>query len=74
MITCSEAVNQLWAYLDGAIGEADRAAVEEHLSVCKRCCGEAEFADELRSFLSGHAADELPAETKQRLTSYLEQL
>jgi mycothiol system anti-sigma-R factor len=74
MITCSEAVNQLWAYLDGAIGEADRAAIEEHLSVCKRCCGEAEFADELRSFLAGHAADELPAETRQRLTSFLKQL
>jgi mycothiol system anti-sigma-R factor len=74
MITCSEAVYQLWAYLDGAIGEADRAAIEEHLSVCKRCCGEAEFADELRTFLAGHAADKLPAETKQRLTSYLEQL
>ena len=54
MITCSEAVYQLWAYLDGAIEEADRAAIEEHLSVCKRCCGEAEFADELRTFLAGH--------------------
>jgi mycothiol system anti-sigma-R factor len=74
MITCSEAVQQLWAYLDGAIGGADRAAIEEHLSACKRCCGEAEFADELQSFLAGHAADEIPADTKHRLTTYLEQL
>jgi mycothiol system anti-sigma-R factor len=74
MITCSEAVNQLWAYLDGAIGVADRAAIEEHLSVCRRCCGEAEFAEELRSFLAGHAAEELPPETRRSLTSYLEQL
>ncbi|MGH2787821.1 MAG: anti-sigma factor family protein [Actinomycetota bacterium] len=74
MISCNEAVKQLWAYLDGAIAEPDRAAIEEHMNVCKRCCGEAEFAEELRRFLADHAADELPAETKQRLTSYLEQL
>lgn len=74
MITCREAVSQLWAYLDGAIAEADRVAVEEHLDVCLRCCGEAEFARELRSFLARHAAEELPADTRRRLASFLERL
>lgn len=71
MITCSQAVKQLWEYLDGAIGEVDRAAIEEHLGMCKRCCGEVEFADELRNFLADHAANELPDEARLRLTSYL---
>jgi len=74
MISCTDAVRQLWDYLDGAVGEDDRRAIEEHLDVCKRCCGEAEFATELRGFLGAHAYEELPSETKSRLTSFLEQL
>ena len=50
MITCAEAVRQLWDYLDGVIDEPDRKLIEEHLSFCRSCCGEVEFAKELRSF------------------------
>ena len=44
MISCSEAVKHLCQYLDGTVEEADRVLVEEHLSRCRRCCGELEFA------------------------------
>jgi anti-sigma factor (TIGR02949 family) len=74
VITCGEAVRQLWEYLDGSVGEADRAAIDEHLGLCTRCCGEAEFADELRRFLSDNAAEDLPEDARRRLTDYLEQL
>lgn len=74
MIRCTDAVRQLWEYLDGNISEADRDAIEDHLDVCKRCCGEAEFASELRGFLATNASEELPSETKTRLTSFLEEL
>ncbi len=74
MISCSDAVRQLWEYLDGAVAAADREAIEEHLSVCKRCCGEVEFAEELRKFLANHAYEELPARTKARLTGIIDQL
>ena len=74
MISCDDAVRQLWEYLDGSVGQADKAAIEEHLGVCKRCCGEAEFADELRKFMSSHAYDELPPQARERLTGYLDQL
>ena len=60
MITCAEAVRQLWDYLDGVVDEPSREAIEEHLSFCRRCCGEVEFAQELRTFLAAHAAEELP--------------
>jgi len=40
MITCAEAVRELWNYLDGLVDETERAAVEKHLDVCRRCCGE----------------------------------
>ena len=74
MITCAEAVKQLWDYLDGALPDEDRTAIEEHLSFCRRCCGEIEFAEELRGFLSQHAAEEVPSDVRQRLTEVLDQL
>jgi mycothiol system anti-sigma-R factor len=74
MISCSDAVRRLWEYLEDALDEAERARVEEHLSLCRRCCGEVEFAQELRGFLSEHAREEVPAEVRTRLTAYLEEL
>jgi mycothiol system anti-sigma-R factor len=74
MISCSEAVKQLWDYLDGAVEGPQREALEEHLGVCRKCCGEVEFAEELRAFLADHAADDLPADVRARLTGYLEGL
>ncbi|MBA2424803.1 MAG: zf-HC2 domain-containing protein [Actinobacteria bacterium] len=74
MISCAEAVEQLWEYLDGALIEQDRAAIEEHLSFCRRCCGEVEFADELRVFLAREASEEIPDEVRARLITTLDGL
>lgn len=74
MITCADAVRQLWAYLDGVVDESGREAIEEHLSFCRRCCGEVEFAEELRGFLAAQAAEELPDDVRARLTATLDKL
>lgn len=74
MITCSEAVRQLWAYLDDEVSSADRAAIVAHLDVCRRCCGELEFAGELRGFLGRSAALELPDDVRLRMDALLDQL
>ena len=74
MISCADAVKQLWAYLDGEIEPAQRAAVEEHLAFCRRCCGELEFAEELRRFLAAGAAEELPDDVRARLDTTLSEL
>lgn len=74
MITCEEAVRRLWEYLDGTLDESDREAIDEHLSFCRRCCGEAEFAKELRTFLRSSAEVELPDDVRARLTATLEEL
>ncbi len=73
-IPCSEAVRQLWDYLDGAIAPADQEKVEKHLSFCRRCCGELEFAKELRAFIATSAVDELPPDVKARLERFVEGL
>lgn len=74
MISCSDAVRRLWEYLDGAVGEQDRHAIEEHLNVCKRCCGEVEFANELRRFLESNREEEMSQGTRDRLTNFLEEI
>jgi len=74
MITCAEAVERLWAYLDGALTPEDKAALEEHLAFCRVCCGEIEFARELRGFLQRSATEELPEEVRLRLVATLDEL
>ncbi len=73
MISCSEAVRQLWEYLDGTVGEIDRAALEEHLSRCRRCCAELEFAQEMRRFLAESAHEPIPADVMARFDATLEE-
>ncbi len=74
MISCSQAVRQLWEYLDGTVGEADREALEQHLSRCRRCCAELEFAEELRGFLADSKHEQIPGEVMGRLNATLEEL
>ena len=74
MISCSEAVQQLWDYLENEVAEADRAAIEQHLAFCRRCCDEVEFAEELQSVLASAAEIELPRAVERRLTSALDGL
>lgn len=74
MISCSQAVKQLWDYVEGAVDGPQRKALEEHLGVCRRCCGEVEFAHELRAFLANHGEEGLPDEVKARLSSFLDEL
>ena len=74
MISCSEAVRQLWEYLDGAVDAATRTRIDEHLAFCRRCCGELEFAHELRRFLADHGQHVLPTDVQARLQATLDTL
>ena len=74
MIACSEATRHLWEYLDATADQATRNAIEEHLARCRACCGELEFARELRRFLASSARGEVPAAVLRRLNETLEEL
>ncbi len=74
LIPCAEAVRQLWEYLDRALPAGDHARVERHLAFCRRCCGELEFARELRALLASHASDGIPAEVRAELEAFVEGL
>ena len=74
MISCSDAVRQLWEYLDNDLDAHERAHVEDHLALCRRCCGEAEFTAALRELLRSSASPDLPEEAKAHLTGFLDSL
>jgi anti-sigma factor RsiW len=74
VISCAEAVEQLWLVLEDAIPEAERGSVEEHLAYCRRCCGEVEFAEQLRGLLTQAAEVEVPPDVETRLFGVLEGL
>jgi len=74
MIGCREAVQRLWEYLDGTVEPDERVLVEEHLARCRTCCGELEFAKELRRMLARRPDGDLPADVLQRLDQTIEEL
>ena len=74
VIPCSEAVRQLWDYLDQAVSPEEQEQVEQHLSFCRTCCGELEFAKELRGFLASQGAEVLPPHVKARLERFVDDL
>jgi anti-sigma factor (TIGR02949 family) len=67
-------VRQLWEYLDQAVSPEEQEKIERHLSFCRRCCGELEFAKELRKFLGTREAEELPRHVRARLERFLTEL
>lgn len=74
MISCSEAVRRLWEYLDETLDSEGRSSIEAHLARCRRCCGELEFAKELRRMLASAAEVDVPEAVLRRLSQTLEEL
>lgn len=70
MISCAEAVRQLWGYLDDEVTAADRRLILEHVEACRKCCGEVEFLGELRRFVTD-AQLRLPADVGVRMEAFL---
>ena len=74
MISCSEAVRQLWEYLDNEVGPGERQEVDRHLALCKRCCGEMAFTEALRQLLRSAARPDLPTDVEGHLVGFLDTL
>jgi len=74
MISCTSAIERLWAYLDQELGDEDRAEVEAHLAFCRRCCGELEFAKHLRRFLADQDDGRMPTAVRAQLDRFIDDL
>lgn len=74
MISCEEAVRRLWEHLELPPSVAEQALLDAHLALCRRCCGEAEFATELRDVLQRLPPEDLPPDAARRLEKLITQL
>ncbi len=80
MINCKEAVTRMWSYLDRNLGRVEEQELEAHLGLCRHCCGELEFAKQIRDTLrgpeggSGPRSTEIPPEARGRLDAFLKSL
>jgi anti-sigma factor (TIGR02949 family) len=75
VITCKEAVNRLWEYLDRNLGEIKESELDEHLGVCRHCCGALEFSRRIRQMLRRpDRPAEVPPEVHGRLERFLQDL
>ncbi|HEX6416993.1 MAG TPA: zf-HC2 domain-containing protein [Acidimicrobiales bacterium] len=73
-MSCREAVRRLWGYLDGDLRPGEAEDVDAHLQHCVTCCGELEFARELRRLLAARRTTTLPVEVRGRLDRYIDRL
>ena len=75
MINCKEAVSRLWEYLDRNLGHFEEQEMEEHLGLCRHCCGELEFAKQIRGLLKQPTpAAEISPDVRGKLDTYLKRL
>jgi hypothetical protein len=74
VISCEEAVRRLWEHLELPSTVQEQALLDAHLALCRTCCGEAAFADQLRGVLRGLRAVELPPQAAERFEELIRQL
>jgi Putative zinc-finger len=74
VITCKQAVERLWEYLDRNLPGLEHDELDEHLGVCRHCCGEREFAEKIRGMLRRPTEPELSPEARIRLEARLRNL
>jgi anti-sigma factor (TIGR02949 family) len=74
VIDCTTAVRQLWDFVEHTVSEESAAEIEEHLAFCRRCCGEVEFAEELRDLLKTSSGPRIPADAEARLSEFIDEI
>lgn len=74
-IGCLEAIEALFAYLDGEIGDPrERQAIEHHMSHCRSCFSRLELEKRLMARARQATHSEAPQALKDRLRDLLDDL
>lgn len=74
MIACRVAVERLWTYLDRTLDRTREEELEQHLGLCRHCCGELEFAKQMRAKLKDTAETPLASSARERLGAFVQRL
>ncbi len=73
MITCEEAAQRLYEYLDGELSTDDYDKIKLHLELCRNCCQRFEFEEILHTIIRDKAkSDKLPSSLKDRILKEIE--
>jgi mycothiol system anti-sigma-R factor len=64
---CSEALHELYIFLDGELTDAKRAKIQHHLDDCSPCLEVYDFEAELRQVIRHRCRDEVPEALRARV-------
>jgi mycothiol system anti-sigma-R factor len=70
-VDCTEAVHELYSYLDGELTEVRREEIRIHLDWCGPCGGAAQFEAELRKVIANRCKDRVPQTLIDRVAAAL---
>lgn len=70
-IDCEQALRQIFDYVDRELGEAERAAMREHLHTCKSCFSRMEFERLLKSKVGALRDDRATPSVSERVKALL---
>ena len=74
-IDCTDAIDQLYAYIDGELGNASLLTnLEHHLEHCHSCFSRAEVERALSNRIQEAADTDIPASLQNRLRRMMEKI
>jgi mycothiol system anti-sigma-R factor len=71
---CSEALEELYTFLDGELTERKRTLIQHHLDECNPCFEAFDFEAELRIVIAARCRDEVPDALRTRIADQLAEL
>jgi mycothiol system anti-sigma-R factor len=69
---CSEALHELYTYLDGELTDDRRTVIAQHLTACGECFEAFDFQAELKAVIAHKCRDEVPEALKARVAHLIE--
>jgi len=73
-IGCLQAIEQLYAYLDGELSDDERIKFEHHMQHCCSCFSRKELETKLSKQLQESAEGEIPDSLQQRLNDLIDKI
>jgi len=67
VINCREAVEQLWAYIDGELDESHSRNVASHLEACRGCHPQHDFQKAFLEFVQRQSSGSIPSDLRRRV-------
>lgn len=73
MDDCSDALHELYEYLDGELTTDRRKVIEGHLHACGECFEAFDFQAELKQVVAQRCREEVPESLKAKVAQLLEE-